>query len=163
MNGSDGPVNVWTTFSADQVDLNYQNPDVLRQVVDILVDVCRTRSALYSPGCHCLLVERTLAPTSIHLPYTHLVVQFLRAVLDEVAPYVALITETNVPHVDNVSYFGNGYNEAQMVYNFALPPLVLHSYLTGSAAHLTGWAHKLSLPSTQVTFFNFLASHDGIG
>src|SRR5205807_9453999 len=71
--------------------------------------------------------------------------------------------ETNVPHRDNVSYFGNGDDEAQLVYNFALPPLVLHSVATGSAVALSGWADALELPSSGVTFFNFLASHDGIG
>jgi glucosylglycerate phosphorylase len=159
---ADGPVYVWTTFSADQVDLNYQNPAVLREIIDILLTYVE-RGARFIRLDAIAYLWKEPGTTSIHLPYTHLVVQFLRAVLDEVAPHVALITETNVPHVDNVSYFGNGYNEAQMVYNFALPPLVLHSFLSGSAARLREWAQQLSLPSTQVTFFNFLASHDGIG
>lgn len=90
-------------------------------------------------------------------------IQLWRAALDDVAPRVLLITETNVPHSDNVSYFGNGANEAQLVYNFALPPLVLHALLRGDATHLTRWAQSLTLPGDQVTFFNFLASHDGIG
>jgi sucrose phosphorylase len=87
----------------------------------------------------------------------------MRKVLDQVAPRVALITETNVPHEDNISYFGNGFDEAQMVYNFSLPPLVLNAFHTGNAHSLSRWAESLSLPSDQVTFFNFLASHDGIG
>jgi sucrose phosphorylase len=87
----------------------------------------------------------------------------LRSVLDEVAPHVRLITETNVPHEQNISYFGDGTNEAQLVYNFALPPLVLHTLYTSDAGVLTSWAAGLRLPSDKVTFFNFLASHDGIG
>ncbi|MFT3890198.1 MAG: hypothetical protein QM730_01075 [Anaerolineales bacterium] len=73
------------------------------------------------------------------------------------------ITETNVPHSDNISYFGDGTNEAQLVYNFALPPLTLHTFRTGDARILSDWARTLTLPSDQTTFFNFLASHDGIG
>src|SRR6185295_13363349 len=84
-------------------------------------------------------------------------------VLDESAPFVQLITETNVPHIDNISYFGDGTNEAQLVYNFALPPLVLHTFRVGDATALSNWAKELTLPSDRVTFFNFLASHDGIG
>jgi sucrose phosphorylase len=87
----------------------------------------------------------------------------MRSVLNEAAPDVVIITETNVPHQENISYFGNGRNEAQMVYNFTLPPLTLHSFHTGSAEALSHWADSLTLPSDQVTFFNFLASHDGIG
>ena len=104
------------------------------------------------PGSSCL-----------HLPQTHALIQFMRAALDEVAPQVALITETNVPHAENISYFGDGRNEAQMVYNFSLPPLTLHAFHTGNAQILSAWARTLDLPSDQTTFFNFLASHDGIG
>lgn len=74
-----------------------------------------------------------------------------------------LITETNVPHADNLSYFGDGANEAQMVYNFALPPLVMHTLHTGNAEILSRWASTIKLPSRRTTFFNFLASHDGVG
>src|SRR6185436_325287 len=87
----------------------------------------------------------------------------MREVLDQVSPQVMLITETNVPHADNISYFGDGSNEAQLVYNFALPPLVWHSLSTGNAEPLTHWAQSLRLPTERVTFFHFLASHDGIG
>jgi sucrose phosphorylase len=99
----------------------------------------------------------------IHLPQTHQIVQLMRAVLDAVAPEVMLITETNVPHADNISYFGDGTDEAQLVYNFALPPLVLHTLQTGSARALSVWAESLTPLAGQVTFLNFLASHDGIG
>jgi glycosidase len=91
------------------------------------------------------------------------VIQLLRGALNEVAPHVQLITETNVPHADNISYFGDGTNEAQLVYNFALPPLTLHTFHTGDASILSDWAKKLTLPSDKTTFFNFLASHDGVG
>ena len=90
-------------------------------------------------------------------------IQLLRAVFDEVAPHVYLVTETNVPHTDNISYFGDGTNEAQLVYNFALPPLTLHTFHTGDAQIISDWAKTLTLPSNRTTFFNFLASHDGIG
>jgi sucrose phosphorylase len=84
-------------------------------------------------------------------------------VLDEIAPHVILITETNVPHHENISYFGDGRDEAQLVYNFALPPLVLHTFCTGNSRVLSKWADGLELPSGHTTFFNFLASHDGVG
>ena len=87
----------------------------------------------------------------------------MREVLHEVAPEVIIITETNVPHHENVSYFGSGDDEAQMVYNFALPPLLVHSILNKNTKTLTNWAQTLTLPSDKVCFFNFTASHDGIG
>jgi len=104
-----------------------------------------------------------LGTTCAHLHQTHEVVKLMRDVLDVVAPHVALVTETNVPHADNITYFGDGADEAQMVYNFALPPLVLHTMQTGDASVLTEWASMLEPPSDTTCFFNFLDSHDGIG
>jgi sucrose phosphorylase len=153
---------VWTTFSDDQVDLNYANPDVLLEIVDLLLFYAERGAAFIRLDAIAYLWKQIGTPC-IHLPQTHHVIQLFRAVLDEVAPHVRLITETNVPHRDNVSYFGDGTNEAHLVYNFALPPLTLHALHTGDARVLSEWAAGLSLPSNQVTFFNFLASHDGIG
>jgi glucosylglycerate phosphorylase len=106
---------------------------------------------------------KEISTACIHLPETHQIIQLWRAILDQLHAGVHLITETNVPHVDNISYFGDGTNEAHLVYNFALPPLVLHSLLCHNASALTRWAEQLHLPTDRVTFFNFLASHDGIG
>ena len=157
-----GPKRVWTTFSDDQIDLNYTNPDVLLEVLDILLFYVAQGAEFIRLDAIAYLWKE-IGTSCLHLPQTHRVVQLIRAVLDEVAPHVRLITETNVPHRDNISYFGDGHNEAQMVYNFALPPLTLHTLRTGDARALTEWASGLSLPSEQTTFFNFLASHDGIG
>jgi len=157
-----GEKRVWTTFSDDQIDLNYQNPEVLLEILDILLMYVE-RGATFIRLDAIAYLWKEIGTTCIHLPQTHQVIQFLRAVLNEVAPFVQLITETNVPHEDNLSYFGDGTNEAQLVYNFALPPLTLHTFQTGNAQALSNWAKGLALPSDRVTFFNFLASHDGIG
>lgn len=157
-----GEKKVWTTFSADQIDLNFKNPEVLLEILDILL-LYAERGADFIRLDAIAYLWKEIGTTCIHLPQTHAVVQFLRAALNEVAPHVHLITETNVPHVDNISYFGDGTNEAQLVYNFALPPLTLHAFHTGDAQTLSNWAKTLTLPSNQTTFFNFLASHDGIG
>ena len=157
-----GPEKVWTTFSADQVDVNVKNPRVLLALLEALLFYVG-RGARFIRLDAIAYLWKEIGTTCIHLPQTHAVIQFMRAVLDEVAPHVQLITETNVPHADNISYFGDGANEAQLVYNFALPPLVLHALLRGDASHLTRWAATLQAPSDRTTFFNFLASHDGIG
>lgn len=153
---------VWTTFSTDQIDLNYQNPRVLLEMLDVLLfyvshgaDFIRLDAIAY--------LWKQIGTPCIHLPQTHRVIQLIRSVLDLLAPDVKLITETNVPHHENIAYFGNGTNEAQLAYNFALPPLILHTFRTGDAWALSEWASNLALPSPKNTFFNFLSSHDGIG
>lgn len=159
---AEGEKLVWTTFSTDQIDLNFADPDVLLRIIEVLL--------LYvSHGAEIIRLDaiaylwKEIGTSCIHLEETHRVVKLFRAVLDAVAPGVMLITETNVPHEENLSYFGDGTDEAQLVYQFPLPPLVLHTLSTGDATALTGWAADLSLPSDQTTFYNFLASHDGVG
>lgn len=159
---SRGVEQFWTTFSADQVDLNYKNPMLLLEIVDILLLYVESGAAFLRMDAIAYLWKEP-GTACIHLPQTHALIKLFRAVLDRVAPHVSIITETNVPHAENISYFGNGTDEARLVYNFPLPPLLLHSFQTGSVKKLANWARSLELPSAEVTFFNFLASHDGIG
>jgi glycosidase len=159
---------VWTTFSDDQIDLNYANPQVLLEIVDLLLFYVAQGAEIIRLDAIAYLWKEIGTPC-IHLPQTHRVVKLFRAVLDAVAPGVLLITETNVPHEENVSYFGHPYpetggtDEAQLVYQFPLPPLVMHSILSGNARVLSKWVAGLETPTKQATFFNFTASHDGIG
>jgi len=153
---------VWTTFSADQIDPNYANPDVLLRIIEILLLYVEKGAEIIRLDAIAYLWKK-IGTTCIHLEETHRVVKLLRAVFDAVVPHVIIVTETNVPHEENISYFGDGSDEAQMVYQFSLPPLVLHAFHSGAASYLSRWAAGLSTPSGSTTFFNFLASHDGIG
>lgn len=157
-----GPQHVWTTFSADQVDLNFANPDVLLEMARVLLFYV-AQGATFIRLDAIAFLWKTVGTPCIHLEETHLIVQVLRDLLDLAAPGTILITETNVPHDENIRYFGNGRNEAQLVYQFPLPPLTLHTLHTGDASALTAWAASLATPGSETTFFNFLASHDGIG
>jgi len=153
---------VWTTFSADQIDLNFKNPELFFDILNTLLFYVSNGAEFIRLDAVTFLWKEIGTP-SINMPQTHRIIQLLRTALDIVAPHVTLITETNVPHKDNISYFGDGTNEAQMVYNFALPILTVHAFLKGDAQTLSKWAATLDLPSDQVNFFNFLAGHDGIG
>lgn len=157
-----GPKKVWTTFSADQVDLNFRHPEVLLAVMDALLFYV-AHGAKYIRLDAIAYLWKEIGTSCIHLPQTHAIIRLMKAILEAAAPDVRLVTETNVPHADNISYFGNGRDEAQMVYNFALPPLVLHTLSTGNASALSKWAAELTTPSPEAVFFNFLASHDGVG
>jgi sucrose phosphorylase len=152
----------WTTFGPDQVDLDYRQPGLLLEIVEVLLsyvehgaEVLRMDAVTY--------LWKELGTPSVHHPKTHALLRLMRAVLEVAAPWVVLLTETNVPHAENVGYFGRGDDEAQMVYNFALPPLLLHTVASGDASTLRDWADTLRTPSASTWFLNFLASHDGIG
>ncbi|MFA0046204.1 alpha-amylase family glycosyl hydrolase [Vibrio sp. 10N.261.51.F11] len=159
---------VWTTFSEDQIDINFRSPKVLLESIDILLMYAANggRSIrLDAIG----FIWKVLNTTCIHLPEAHQIIQLWRIIFDETVPGALLITETNVPHKENISYFGQG-NEAHMVYQFPLPPLTLHAFMSQNSSVLTEWAKGLTeeaMASLQqgnkTTYFNFLASHDGVG
>ena len=152
---------VWTTFSADQVDLNYRNPRVLLEMLDILLFYLNQGSRITRLDAIAFL-WKAAGTSCLHLPQTHEVVKIMRDVTDLLCPGALLLTETNVPHQENISYFGQG-DEAQMVYQFSLPPLLLHAIHTGNTHYLYSWLHELTPPPPGCTYFNFTASHDGIG
>ncbi len=152
---------VWTTFSADQVDVDFENPDVLIEYVKIILAYVQAGARYIRLDAVGFLWKKR-GTNCMHLPETHAMVRLFREILQMVDPGIALITETNVPNRENLSYFGNR-NEAHMIYNFSLPPLLLNALLQGRSDHLKTW--MMSMPPAPIgcAYFNFTASHDGIG
>ena len=158
----EGSIWVWTTFSSDQIDLNYRNPKVLLWVLETLLLYIRRGANIIRLDAVTYLWKIT-GTSCANLKQTHETIKLFRDIFNVVAPGVALITETNIPHQQNIAYFGNGYDEAQMVYNFALPPLVLHTFYRENTTALSVWAQNLEFPSDACTYLNILDTHDGIG
>ncbi len=157
-----GERHVWTTFSSDQVDLNFRNPQVLVAVIDVLFFLIAKGARLLRLDAVTFLWKEA-GTSSANLPETHLLIKILRHAISEFRSDVVVVTETNVPHRENVAYFGDGHDEAHMVYNFALPPLTAYSFIVGDGRRLSDWASQLNTPSDEVCFLNFSASHDGVG
>lgn len=156
-----GEKHLWTTFSSDQLDLNYANPDVLFEFLDLMLFYIMQGAGGLRLDAVAYLWKQ-IGTACIHLPETHAIVKIFRDLAEIIAPGFLLLTETNVPHRENIEYFGNG-DEARLVYQFSLPPLLLHALLSGDASRLTRWAAALESPPAGCTFLNFTASHDGIG
>ena len=156
-----GPKYVWSTFSADQIDVDFSNPDVLLEYVKIILLYIKA-GARYIRLDAVGYLWKKLGTKCIHLSETHTIVRLLRELLQMIDPNIAIITETNVPNRENLSYFGNR-NEAHMIYNFSLPPLVLNALMQGRSDYLKQW--MMSMPPAPIgcAYFNFTASHDGIG
>lgn len=157
----DGPKSVWATFSEDQIDLNFENPDVMLEMLGVLQRYLE-RGARWVRLDAVAFLWKQIGTSCIHLPETHEAVKLMRDVAEWLKPGCVILTETNVPHAENVSYFGAG-DEAHVVYQFSLPPLLLHAMHTGNARYLTEWAAQLAPPPPGCTFLNFTASHDGVG
>jgi len=158
---SRGARHVWCTFSHDQVDLDFHNPEVLLEILRLLrlhidqgVRIIRLDAVAF--------IWKEPGSPSIHLPQTHAIVKLMRVLADFATEKVILLTETNVPKAENLSYFGRR-DEAHMVYNFPLPPLVLHALLSGNVRYLRRWLRAMPPAPLGCAYFNFTASHDGIG
>lgn len=153
---------LWTTFSADQIDLNYSNPRVLLEMIDVLLFYAEKSAGIIRLDAIPFLWKQK-GTTCSHLPQVHEIVKLFREVCDLAAPNMRFLTETNVPHEENIQYFGTDGNEAQMIYNFALPPLILYSMITGNASVLSNWASRVKRVGDHATYLNITATHDGIG
>ena len=152
---------VWCTFSRDQVDLNFKNKDVLIEFLKIIKFYLDQGISILRLDAVAFLWKK-LGTNCINLNETHEVIKLFRLLLDATSQKTFLITETNLPNKENLDYFGNG-NEAQLIYNFSLPPLILYSMLYGNSTILRKWLMSMPPPMEGTTYFNFIASHDGIG
>lgn len=155
-------ISAWTTFSEDQVDLNARDPLTLLRLTQVLLEYAEKGASSIRLDAIGFL-WKTSGTTCMHLPETHEIIKLWRTLIDFYAPHTQLITETNVPHEDNIQYFGNQTDEANQVYQFPLPPLVFHALSFHDSHYLTDWAKGIDRVSDTGTYFNFLASHDGIG
>ncbi|MEX0282506.1 MAG: sugar phosphorylase [Arenibacterium sp.] len=158
---SSGPRHVWCTFSHDQIDLDFRNPEVLLEFLRIIrlhvengVQIIRLDAVAF--------LWKEVGSSSIHLPQTHAIVKLIRLLCNYAVEPVVLLTETNVPKAENLSYFGKR-DEAHVIYNFPLPPLILHAMITGTAKHLAAWQRAMPPAPLGCAYLNFTASHDGIG
>jgi len=124
-------VYLWTTFSTDQINLNFCNPAVLLEMLDVL---------LFYAGRFAKIIRldaightwKEPGTTCLNLRGAHLLVRVFRAVLNKVFTDALSLTETNVPHAENIQCFCDGHNEAQLIYQFLLAGLVLHIFFKGS-------------------------------
>lgn len=156
-----GPKLVWTTFGPDQPDLNYRSPKVFEAMVKVVLDfVARGARMLRFDATHFLWKQS--GTSCVNLPEAHQLIKAFRDVLDIADASIVIVNETNIPHSQNVTYFGDGHDEAQFVYNFALPSLLVEALHTGDTSTLTKWASTLETPSSETHFFNYTACHDGI-
>ncbi len=152
---------VWCTFGHDQVDLDFRNPQVLIEFVAILRQYLQQGIRIFRLDAVAFLWKE-LGSNCLNLDQTHEIIRLLRLLIEHANPKAVIITETNIPNRENLSYFGNA-NEAHCIYNFSLPPLLVHALVSGNCRHLKNWLMSMPPAQNGTAYFNFIASHDGIG
>ena len=158
---SEGTQYVWCTFSHDQVDLNFKNPQVLKEFVNIIRQYLDHGVRIFRLDAVAFLWKE-IGTNCLNLEQTHEVVRLLRSLIEQALPNAIIITETNIPNRENLAYFGNA-NEAHCIYNFSLPPLLVNTLVSGNCDYLKQWMMSMPPARNGTAYFNFIASHDGIG
>jgi sucrose phosphorylase len=105
---------------------------------------------------------KEIGTNCLNLAQTHEMVRLFRTLIEQAQHDAIIITETNIPNRENLSYFGNA-DEAHCVYNFSLPPLLVNTLVTGNCTYLKQWMMSMPPARNGTAYFNFVASHDGIG
>ena len=152
---------LWRTFSPDQIDLNFKNPSVLLRFIKIIIYLINNGVTIFRLDAIAYLWKQN-GTKCINLSQTHEIIKLLRVVTSLLNVQTLIITETNLPEKENLSYFGKN-NEANWVYNFSLPPLLIHAFLFENSSYLNQWSRKLPSTKHGNCYLNFIASHDGIG
>jgi len=153
---------IWRTFSSDQIDLNFKNPKVLMRFIKIMINLACHGVTIFRLDAIAYLWKES-GTKCINLKQTHEIIKLLRIICNSLQNSPYLLTETNLPEKENLSYFGKKNDQANWVYNFTLPPLLIHALLFEDSSKLNQWMKKLPSTKPKNNYFNFIASHDGIG
>ena len=158
---SDETKYLWRTFSPDQIDLNFKNPKVLIRFIKIIFNLINNGVRIFRLDAIAYLWKEN-GNTCINHTNTHNIIKFIRLVCNLLKTECIIITETNLPEKENLSYFGNN-DEANWIYNFSLAPILVYSLLFEDSNKITKWSKNFPIAKLNNNYLNFIASHDGIG
>jgi maltose alpha-D-glucosyltransferase / alpha-amylase len=148
----------WHRFFSHQPDLNYDNPNVLEAMVQVVgkwldlgVDGFRLDAIPY-------LCERE-GTSNENLPETHAVIKRIRAALDAHAPGKLLLAEANQWPEDVAAYFGEG-DECHMAYHFPLMPRIYMAIAQEDRFPITDIVRQTPDIPANCQWALFLRNHD---
>lgn len=148
----------WHRFYSHQPDLNYDNPQVLREVLgamrywlDMGVDGLRLDAVPY-------LVERE-GTNNENLPETHAILRRIRRVIDSEYPGRMLLAEANQWPEDAQEYFGAG-DECHMAFHFPLMPRMYMAIAQEDRLPVTDIIRQTPSIAPQCQWAIFLRNHD---
>ncbi|MBV69389.1 MAG: alpha-amylase [Pelagibacterales bacterium] len=152
---------VWCTFSTDQVDFDYRNPKVLLMFLKIIKFILAKGPIVFRMDAVAFLWKR-IGSSCVNLDQTHAIIRLIRAFLSKLNSNSLIVTETNLPFHENLSYFGNS-DEAHLIYNFSLAPLIINTLIKGDSTAFRRWS--MSMPPSRIgaSYVNFISNHDGLG
>ena len=152
---------VWCTFSRDQIDFNFKNPKVLLAFIKLIIFLNNKGIKIFRFDAVAFIWKRK-ETNCVNLDQTHAIVRLFRTLLGFINNESKIVTETNLPFSENLSYFGNS-DEAHIIYNFSLAPLIINTLIKGNSAAFRRWSMSMPPAKDNNSYLNFIATHDGIG
>jgi amylosucrase len=156
---------VMTVFNDYQWDLNYSNPAVLIEIVDIIlfwankgVDILRLDAVAF--------LWKKIGSTSQNEREAHLILQLLKDCCQVTAPGVIFIAEAIVAPLEIIKYFGEdavNAKECEIAYNATFMALLWDAVATKNTVLLTNGVKDLPEKLDRATWLNYVRCHDDIG
>ncbi|TVQ39608.1 MAG: alpha-amylase [Spirochaetaceae bacterium] len=156
---------VMTVFHEYQWDLNYTNPDVFLEMLDVMLylsncgaDVLRLDAVPY--------LWKKIGTTGQNLDEAHTILRLFRVCASIVAPAVALMAEAVVQPAEIVRYFGTddyAGRECEMAYHVSLMVLLWDCIATRSTRLLRRGLESMPEIPRNATWFTYIRCHDDIG
>lgn len=163
----DEPMNRWvmTVFNSYQWDLNYKNPEVFIEMLDVIlfwanqgVDILRLDAVAF--------LWKKIGSTCQNEREAHLILQLLKDCCQVTAPGVLFIAEAIVAPVEVIKYFGEDAviaKECEIAYNATLMALLWDAVATKRTTLLCQGIKSLPVKLDRATWLNYVRCHDDIG
>lgn len=156
---------VMTIFHNYQWDLNYSNPAVLVEMIDVLLYWANQGADILRLDAVAFLWKK-IGSNSQNEREAHLILQLFKDCCQVTAPGMAFIAEAIVAPVEIVKYFGEdavSAKECEMAYNATLMALLWDAVATKNANLLTQGIKNLPNKLDSSTWLNYIRCHDDIG
>ena len=156
---------VMTVFNDYQWDLNYSNPAVFIEMLNIIlfwanqgVDILRLDAVAF--------LWKKIGSVSQNEREAHLILQLLKDCCQVTAPGVLFIAEAIVAPLEVIKYFGEDAviaKECEIAYNATFMALMWDAVATKNARLLNQGIKSLPIKLERATWLNYIRCHDDIG
>ncbi|MBN1930422.1 MAG: alpha-amylase [Desulfobacterales bacterium] len=156
---------VMTVFNDYQWDLNYNNPAVFIEMLDIILFWANQGADILRLDAVAFLWKK-IGSTCQNEREAHLILQLLKDCCQVTAPGVLFIAEAIVAPVEVIKYFGEDAviaKECEIAYNATFMSLLWDAVATKNAKLLNQGIKSLPVKLERATWLNYVRCHDDIG
>ncbi|MCA9928644.1 MAG: alpha-amylase family protein [Anaerolineales bacterium] len=156
---------VWTTFNEFQWDLNYANPAVFAEMMDIMLFLANQGVEVLRLDAVAFMWKR-MGTDCENQPEAHYILQAFRALSRMAAPALLLLAEAIVPPPQLVPYLGRGAaanKECEIAYHNVFMVMMWSALAERKVALMTHALQQMPPIPSGTTWLTYIRCHDDIG